>query len=539
MGLLSRHPNIVTVLASGFTSDYRPCIVMDLYELGNYMQYLRDGGPLGLEELLPLGVQIAGALATAHQHGVIHGDVKPQNIFRSEFGYSALGDFGISTFRDRPADRQNVWLSPHYAAPELLEGASGETAAPSDQYSLAATVHTLATGQRPFDALGRQTKGRMLLRAQSGPPPRLPRTFPDGLADALQRAMAPDPEARFADLVEFAVALNRIEAGLGHNQTSIPVPRKQPGTAGVPNVGDRRFDDETTVAIPPGGLPPEQPPLGYESEPQPSDDQDGQSGTWRKRGWLIALAIGAVLATVLPLWLLDSEGPGVVDGKTSSSTGKPSSSTGKPSSSTGKPSSSTGKPSSSTGKPSSSTGKTSSTTGKTSSTTGKTSSTTGKTSSTTGKTSSTTGKTSSTTGKTSSIPPRRLRRPLLRRPLRRRPLRLRPLRLRRRVRGSMACRPGPTIRALWRATRRLSVGGSTTTRRRHRLMASTSQCPLGPSIRVVCGVTTRLLVGEANSARGWLRRMGRLWLCPPGGRIRVDCRVMRALCVGEANSTSD
>ena len=108
MGGLSRHPFIVTVMASAFTSDYRPCIVMDLFEQGSYMQLLRRDGPLPLEELLSLSVRVGGALATAHQDGVIHGDVKPQNIFKSAFGYPALGDFGIATLRNRLVERAGL-----------------------------------------------------------------------------------------------------------------------------------------------------------------------------------------------------------------------------------------------------------------------------------------------------------------------------------------------------------------------------------------------------------------------------------------------
>ena len=100
MGTLSQHPFIVTVLASALTADYRPVIVMELFERGNYMQLLRRDGPLPLEELLSLSVRVAGALATAHHHGVVHGDVKPQNILKSEFGFPALGGF-----RDRHAEQ--------------------------------------------------------------------------------------------------------------------------------------------------------------------------------------------------------------------------------------------------------------------------------------------------------------------------------------------------------------------------------------------------------------------------------------------------
>ena len=224
MGLLSRHPNIVTVLASGFTSDYRPCIVMDLYELGNYMQHLRDNGPLDLEELLPLGVQIAGALATAHQHGVIHGDVKPQNIFRSEFGYPALGDFGISTFRDRPADRPNVWLSPHYAAPELLEGGirrDGRTIGSvfsrgnhPHARDRPATVRYARTADSSADAAPGAVRAPAAVARY---------VSPTGSRMRSRKPWRPEPDERFADLIGFGVALNGVEAELGRQPTSIPI----------------------------------------------------------------------------------------------------------------------------------------------------------------------------------------------------------------------------------------------------------------------------------------------------------------------------
>ena len=128
MGLLSRHPFIVTVLASAFTSDHHPCIVMDFYEHGNYLLKLNREGPLSVQELLVLGVRMAGALETAHRHGVVHGDVKPQNIFLSEFGYPALGDFGIAALGGQPSDG-TLSLSVHYAAPELIEGSTGAVGA--------------------------------------------------------------------------------------------------------------------------------------------------------------------------------------------------------------------------------------------------------------------------------------------------------------------------------------------------------------------------------------------------------------------------
>ena len=223
MGGLSRHPFIVTVLASAFTSDYRPCIVMDLFEQGNYMGLLRRDGPLPLEELLSLSVRVAGALATAHQDGVIHGDVKPQNIFKSSFGYPALGDFGIATLRSRLVDSAGLGLSPHYAAPELIDIGAGAVGAAADQYSLGATIYTLAVGRRPFESDHHEAPQQVLARALSAPTPTLPESFPRDLTSVLRRAMAREPQDRFPDLTAFAVALANIEHRLGHRPTAIPI----------------------------------------------------------------------------------------------------------------------------------------------------------------------------------------------------------------------------------------------------------------------------------------------------------------------------
>ena len=283
MGGLSRHPFIVTVLASAFTSDYRPCIVMDLFERGNYMELLRRDGPLPLEELLSLSVRVAGALATAHQDGVIHGDVKPQNIFKSAFGYPALGDFGIATLRSRLVDSAGLGLSPHYAAPELIEIGAGAVGAATDQYSLGATIYTLATGRRPFESPHHEAPQQVLARALDAPTPTLPASFPRDLTSVLRRAMAREPQDRFPDLTAFAVALANIEHRLGHRPTAIPIAsidddatitvdqdtlaalRQQ--TTG-PTTDPTPPPDAPTIALTPPQQPPDTPPP-HQPPPQP------------------------------------------------------------------------------------------------------------------------------------------------------------------------------------------------------------------------------------------------------------------------------
>ena len=249
MGTLSQHPFIVTVLASALTADYRPCIVMELFERGNYMQLLRRDGPLPLEELLSLAVRVAGALATAHHHGVVHGDVKPQNVLKSEFGYPALGDFGIATLRNRLSERAGMGLSAHYAAPEMIESGAAAAAAAADQYSLAVTIFTLACGRRPFEgATAGEAPERVLARVLAAPTPLLAASFPADLAGTLARAMSRDPHHRFPDLAAFAFALTAVEHQLGYRATAVPL---------------ASIDDDATITInhpnPPQPPPPSQP----------------------------------------------------------------------------------------------------------------------------------------------------------------------------------------------------------------------------------------------------------------------------------------
>ena len=147
MGLVSQHPHIVTVFNAAFTSTKQPCIVMELYSGGTMGDRQKREGQLPVAVVLDVGVKIAGALQTAHDRGLLHRDIKPQNLFISEFGEPALGDFGISTLDDEMSISGGGGLTVHYAPPEVLEGAPA--GAISDVYSFAATLY-LAVGLTAF-----------------------------------------------------------------------------------------------------------------------------------------------------------------------------------------------------------------------------------------------------------------------------------------------------------------------------------------------------------------------------------------------------
>src|SRR5215216_3340090 len=138
MGLVSQHPHIVTVFNAAFTTAKQPCIVMELYSGGTLGERLKRDGRLPVATVLDVGVKIAGALQTAHDRRLLHRDIKPQNLFISEFGEPALGDFGISTLDDERSISGGGGLTVHYAPPEVLEGEPASSS--SDVYSFAATL---------------------------------------------------------------------------------------------------------------------------------------------------------------------------------------------------------------------------------------------------------------------------------------------------------------------------------------------------------------------------------------------------------------
>ena len=199
MGVLSRHPNIVTVYSEAFTDDGRPCIIMELYR-GNYRERLEERGPLAVADLLSLGVKMAGALQSVHDAEILHRDLKPHNLFLSDFGEPALGDFGISTIDGERSITGTGGLSVAYAAPEVLEDSiSGPSA---DIYSLGATLYHLLDGVAPFSSGNiRTTIGRILTE---DPPVPNRSDVPIELVGVLHRALAKQSGDRFASALEFA-----------------------------------------------------------------------------------------------------------------------------------------------------------------------------------------------------------------------------------------------------------------------------------------------------------------------------------------------
>ena len=219
MAQLSSHPSIVTVYQAGIAESGQAYLVMEYCALPNYGDRYRND-VISLEEALSVGVQIAGAVETAHRAGILHRDIKPANILVTDFHRPALADFGIAGVlgSTTAVDAYSV----PWASPESL-GEGGVLRPPSDVYSLAATVYTLLAGRAPFEIPGGDNSPEALIhRLQTGPAPTTGRSdVPPELEAVLATALSLSPAARHTTALSFGRALQQVQQQYGMAVTTI------------------------------------------------------------------------------------------------------------------------------------------------------------------------------------------------------------------------------------------------------------------------------------------------------------------------------
>ena len=199
------HPHIVRVLDFGVERGLA-FLVMDFAPDGTLRQRHPPGVPLTCANVLRYMQQIASALQYAHYHGVIHRDIRPENLLIGRNNEVLLADFGIATQAQgigKQHNRPNVEGNCAYMAPEQFRG---QPCLASDQYALGVVVYEWLTGSRPFSG----GEVEMMVRHQSSPPPSLRErcpTVPLEVEQVVLRALAKRPEDRYASVEAFAEAL--------------------------------------------------------------------------------------------------------------------------------------------------------------------------------------------------------------------------------------------------------------------------------------------------------------------------------------------
>ncbi|MCC7385179.1 MAG: protein kinase [Deltaproteobacteria bacterium] len=224
------HANVVHVYSVG-THQGRSYITTELVQGHALSDLLEVRGALTPESVIDVGVQVASALGAATASGVLHRDVKPQNLLLTEDGVVKLADFGIARLTDAPSaltESGTTLGTPHYMSPEQ---ARGEVLDPrADQYSLGATLYHLVTGQPPFDS---EHTLSLLWMHQELPlfPVRARRSdCPRGLARAIERMLAKDREERFESFDAVIEALETALDDPGESEVEGPEPwLQEPG----------------------------------------------------------------------------------------------------------------------------------------------------------------------------------------------------------------------------------------------------------------------------------------------------------------------
>jgi hypothetical protein len=205
-----RHPNVVTIYGAQRTEGVSG-LWMEFVEGRTLAAELAERGPFESAELIRLGADLARALGAVHRAGLVHRDVKAQNVLREASGRVVLGDFGTGLDLEEPDEaRGGLAGTPAYLAPEIFEG---KAATPrSDQYSLGALLFHLATGRHAVPGRSVRELRDAHVRGVRHSIHALRPDLPELLRHIIERALDPDSAARFESGMAMAAALEKVPA---------------------------------------------------------------------------------------------------------------------------------------------------------------------------------------------------------------------------------------------------------------------------------------------------------------------------------------
>ena len=277
------HENIVDVTDFGTTSDGRAFVVMEFLEGESLAQLVIRDAPLPIERSLRIARQIASALGAAHDKGIVHRDVKPENVYlvrRGEADFVKVVDFGVSKAvhtREEGPEWQRltrtgmVLGTPLYMSPEQARGGE-DIDARADIWAVGVLLYECLTGEVPFRAHNYLGVISQVLTEEAPPPSRLRPELgiPVGVESVVMRALEKDRTRRYQQMPEFERDLERLISG-DHNvglppaaEDAAPIPRKKVGqrwhlgVAGVLAIGVGLAVAlvRTEDAVPPPSPPP-------------------------------------------------------------------------------------------------------------------------------------------------------------------------------------------------------------------------------------------------------------------------------------------
>ena len=242
------HPNIVTVHDVGQDGNTH-YIVMEYVDGEDLKRLIRALAPFSIDRALSIAIKICAGVGYAHRAGLVHADVKPQNVLVTESDNVKVTDFGIAQALTATKPRENepqkvVWGSPHYFSPEQAQGDAPSPA--SDVYSIGVVLFEMLTGRLPFVGTDQQELALAHIRETPPNPSDLNPNVPVHLDRILQKVLSKEPASRYRT----ADQLGRILVSYRR--------QGQVTTDQVPEVAQDEPRPETAATVPPGQSTPVQ-----------------------------------------------------------------------------------------------------------------------------------------------------------------------------------------------------------------------------------------------------------------------------------------
>lgn len=300
------HPNIVKVYDVSFGDDLQ-YIVMEYVEGITLKEYIDRQGILDWKEALHFTMQILRALQHAHDKGIVHRDIKPQNIMLLPNATIKVADFGIARFsrlESRNVNESSAIGSVHYISPEQARGQ--QTDGRADIYSVGVVLYEMLTGRLPFESENDLNVAIMQMQAQAIKPSALNPAVPEGLEQIILRAMQKNPADRYQSAAEFLLDLDDFKRNpqmrFDYSYFIDQTPTKYIDTSAVTGAAApvRILNEEPEAESPPEE--PEKESVSRAEEPEEEETDEEEEGV---RNMTIPILIGiavtlvAVVAVVL------------------------------------------------------------------------------------------------------------------------------------------------------------------------------------------------------------------------------------------------
>ena len=267
------HVNIVTVYDVGHDAG-RYYIVMEYVDGQDLKQIIRVEAPLPIQRAVDITVQMCAALGAAHRAGLVHCDVKPQNVLVTSDGRVKVTDFGIARVLSQASTHitDTVWGTPHYISPEQAAGESPTPA--SDVYAVGVVLYEMLAGRLPFEG---ETHTQLALAHMRDEPPPLASfnpAVPPHIDQIVHKVMSKEPSARYRSADQLATIL----------------------------IEYRHVADQST-----GFQPPTRPLTGQTVTRAPireATPAQGQADGFDWLGWILGGLAAIALIGLIPLWLI-------------------------------------------------------------------------------------------------------------------------------------------------------------------------------------------------------------------------------------------